>query len=106
MVRGGAGPIVPLNADRVPTASSFTGDLAVGRYFRPHDVPFGDLVVYAACNFNAPFQAGSQGAYAGAGPGTRFHLGRDFYFLHYWEFALTGPHPQDYTTQTGLLKLF
>ena len=42
----------------------------------------------------------------GIGPGTRFHLGQNFFFLHYWEFPLTGAHPQDYIMQTALLKVF
>ena len=64
VVRGGMGFNVPLNKNDQEPAPVFTPDggvlfgestsqtnynaaLAVGRYFTPHDVPFGDLVLYA-----------------------------------------------------------
>lgn len=83
------------------------GDLAVGRYFRPHDVPFGDLVFYTASNWKVPLDGTSKTAtYFGMGPGTRFHIAKNFFFVNYWEFPLTGPHPQAYNMQVALLKVF
>jgi hypothetical protein len=40
------------------------------------------------------------------GPGTRFHLGRDFYLLNFWGFPVTGPHPDAYTVQFAIVKIF
>ena len=74
---------------------------------RPHDVPFGDLVFYAATNWKVPLDGTSKtGTYFGVGPGTRFHIAKNFFFLHYWEFPLTGPHPDSYTMEVALLKVF
>jgi hypothetical protein len=58
------------------------GGLAVGRYFTPHDVPFGDLVFYCESNLLVPLDGGaSRFAVVSVGPGTRFHFheatGRD-----------------------------
>ena len=73
VVRGGLGFNVPLNKNDQQPAPVFTPDggvlfgestsqttynaaLAVGRYFTPHDVPFGDLVLYANCNVVVPLE--------------------------------------------------
>jgi hypothetical protein len=45
-----------------PSGTSYIGDLAVGRYFTPHDVPFGDLVFYVAANWNVPLDRTSKTA--------------------------------------------
>jgi hypothetical protein len=29
-----------------------------------------------------------------------------FFFLHFWEFPLVGPHPFSYSMQFALLKVF
>src|SRR5262249_35720919 len=50
VARGSGGFFVPMNKSEAPAQTSFTGGLAVGRYFTPHDVPFGDLVFYVASN--------------------------------------------------------
>ena len=107
VVRGGSGVYVPLNVSQGPAGTAITGDLAVGRYFIPHDAPFGDLVVYAASNVKVPVD-GTAGAGTdfGIGPGTRFHLTNNYFFLHYWEFPVTGPHPFTYSMQFALLKIF
>ncbi|WP_165227391.1 hypothetical protein [Aquisphaera insulae] len=108
VVRGGAGPVIPLNQHENPGGpqTSFTGDLAVGRYFRPHDVPFGDLVFYVAGNFNVPMQGTSKTTYAGIGPGTRFHIMNNYFFMNFWEFPVTAAHPEDFNMQTAILKVF
>jgi hypothetical protein len=107
VVRGGSGIYVPMNTAQAPGHTAYTGDLAVGRYFTPHDVPFGDLVLYVNTTRSIPLDGTTKtNTYFGIGPGTRFHIGKDFYFLHYWEFPLVGPHPYTYTVQTALLKVF
>jgi hypothetical protein len=55
VVRGGSGVYVPMNVSKGPAGTAYTGDLAIGRYFTPHDVPFGDLVFYAASNWSVPW---------------------------------------------------
>jgi len=40
------------------------------------------------------------------GPGTRFHLGNDYYLLHFWEFPIVGPPSYTYSMQLGLVRLF
>jgi hypothetical protein len=107
VVRGGSGIFVPMNTHRTPAFTAYSGDLAVGRYFTPHDVPFGDLVVYAAANCLVPLDGtASQRTYASVGPGTRFHLGKNFFFLHFWEFPVVHPDPYSYSMQVALLKVF
>ncbi|MDG3002510.1 transporter [Paludisphaera mucosa] len=106
VVRGGGGPSIPLNPHHAAATTTLIGDAAIGRFFRPHDVPFGDLVVYAACNYKVPLRGDVTSTYVGVGPGTRFHVGRNYFLLHYWEFAVAGAHPQDYTVQSALLKIF
>lgn len=107
VVRGAVGAFVPLNKERTPAQAAIVGGLAVGRYFTPHDVPFGDLVFYAACNVFAPLDGAARNAtYAGLGPGTRFHIAKNYFFMNYWEFPVTGPHPFAYTAQFALLKVF
>ena len=40
------------------------------------------------------------------GPGTRFHLANNYFFLANWEFPVTGNKPADHTLQVALLKVF
>jgi hypothetical protein len=104
VVRGSAGVNVPLNQPNLDTA--FVGGLDVGRYFTPHDVPFGDFVVYAATNWRVPFGHDPTGTYFSVGPGTRFHITQNFFFLGFWEVPVTGPTPFTYNAQFAILKVF
>ncbi|MGO9600650.1 MAG: hypothetical protein ACLP7Q_21940 [Isosphaeraceae bacterium] len=107
VVRGGSSFFVPMNNNYSHSHTAYDGDLAIGRYFRPHDVPIGDLVLYAAANWSIPLDGTTKAnTYFGVGPGTRFHIAKNFFFLHYWEFPLVGPHPYTYTMSTALLKVF
>jgi hypothetical protein len=121
VVRGAAGFFVPLNKNDTPagafrpgalgnlksaTETGFTGGFAVGRYFTPHDVPFGDFVLYAASNWFVPLDGGVENTFFGIGPGTRFHIADDYYFLNYWEFPVTGKAPFDYSMTAAILKVF
>ncbi|QDV34760.1 hypothetical protein ElP_26550 [Tautonia plasticadhaerens] len=121
--RGGTGINVPLNKnDQRPdpviepggglvfgestSQTSYNAALALGRYFTPHDVPFGDLVLYANCNLIVPLEDDNLPTYVGVGPGTRFHIANNFWFLHYWEFPLTGDKPYDYQMSTAIVKAY
>jgi hypothetical protein len=96
-----------MNTAHAPAHTAYTGDLAVGRYFTPHDVPFGDLVIYVNTNRSIPLDGTAKtNTYFGIGPGTRFHIAKNFFFLHYWEFPVVGPHPYTYFVQAAILKVF
>lgn len=106
VVRGATGVFVPLNRAETPAQTTLTSGIAVGRYFRPHDVPFGDLDFYAACNTRVPLDGDSRSSYVGIGPGTRFHITNNYFFLHYWEFPVAGARPDNYIMQTAIMKVF
>ena len=93
VVRGGVGLIVPLNKnDQEPAGRpARRGRCSASRpprrittppwrsaaTSRPHDVPFGDLVLYAEQPHRPP-RGGSEDTYVGVGPGTRFQITRDW----------------------------
>ncbi len=123
VVRGGSGFNVPLNKNdqlgapvftpgegivfgESTSQTNFNGDLAIGRYFTPHDVPFGDLVLYANCNVVVPLEDGNLPTYVGVGPGTRFQITGNWWFLHYWEFPLTGDKPFDFQMLSAIVKAY
>jgi hypothetical protein len=107
VVRGSAGFFVPMNKAEIPVQTAAVGGLAVGRYFTPHDVPFGDLVFYCESNFAVPLDGGAaQSTLVSVGPGTRFHIANDYYFLADWDFPVTGNRPAQYTFQVAILKVF
>jgi hypothetical protein len=121
VVRGAAGCFIPLSTSaaassvvrpippfgvRSVSQTSFIGGLAVGRFFRPHDVPFGDLVFYAASNLSVPLAGGYKNTFVGIGPGTRFHIANNYYLLNYWEFPVTRSREGEYSVQFALLKMF
>jgi hypothetical protein len=107
VVRGSSGFFVPMNKAETPAQTSLVGGLAVGRYFTPHDVPFGDLVFYCESNFLVPLDGGaSRSTVVSVGPGTRFHIANNYYFLADWDFPVTGNRPDHYTLQVALMKVF
>jgi hypothetical protein len=107
VVRGSSGVFVPMNKDRLPVQTAFVGGLAAGRYFRPHDVIFGDLVFYIETNFLVPLDGGaSRNTLFTVGPGSRFHIANNYFFLIDWDVPVTGNKPVDYTLQVALLKVF
>jgi hypothetical protein len=101
VVRGGTGVNIPLNDASGQT--TFNGGLAVGRYFRPHDVPFGDLVFYVNSNVNVPLEGGGPTT-VGVGPGTRFQITGNWYFLNYLEVQVANAKPFDYQVQAAIVK--
>jgi hypothetical protein len=121
VVRGGTGVNVPLNKNDQRGApvvtpgggvmfgdstaqTAYAADLAIGRYFTPHDVLFGDLVLYGNCNVLIPLEDRGRPAYVGVGPGTRFQITGNWWLLHYWEFPVIGPQAFDYSMQTAIVK--
>jgi hypothetical protein len=107
VARGSAGFAVPMNKAEAPARTSFVGGLAVGRYFTPHDVPFGDLVLYCESNVLVPLDgAASTATVVTVGPGTRFHIAKSYFFLANWDFPVTGNRPDNYMLQVALLKEF
>ena len=108
VVRGSGGFYVPLNKDQAPgQQTSFQGGLAVGRYFTPHDVPFSDLVFYCESNFNVPLDGGARrSTLVTIGPGTRFHIANNYFFLMDLDVPVTGNRPSEYTLLVSLLKVF
>jgi hypothetical protein len=107
VARGSASVTVPIGDAPAAAPTTFDGGFALGRYFTPHDVPFGDLVFYAACDVSVPLDRTSSAPTSVIlGPGTRFHLGDDFYLLNFWGFPVTGPHPDAYSVQFAIVKTF
>jgi hypothetical protein len=107
VLRGSSGFFVPTNKAESHAQTAAVGGLALGRYFTPHDVPFGDLVFYVESNYLVPLDGGaSRSTLVSAGPGTRFHIANDFYFLATWDFPLTGNRPDQYLLQVAILKVF
>lgn len=102
VVRGGTGVNIPLDSS---DDSKWNVDVAAGRYFRPHDVPFGDLVFYVNCNATVPIENDGS-TQIGVGPGTRFQIGGDWYFLNYWEFQPRSNNPFDFQMQAAIVKAF
>jgi hypothetical protein len=107
VARGSSGVFVPMNRAETPAQTAIVGGLAVGRYFTPHDVPFGDLVFYCESNFFVPLDDGaSRSTVVSVGPGTRFHIANNYFFLADWDFPVTGNKPAQYTLQVAVLKVF
>ena len=67
-------------------------------------MPFGDLVFYANCNVVVPLEDGGRPTYVGVGPGTRFQITGNWWFLNYWEFQVAGDKPFDYQMQAAIVK--
>ena len=107
VVRGSGGVFVPLNQSETNVPTSFVGGLAVGRYFTPHDAPLGDLVIYCESNVTAPISGeASLPTFASVGPGTRFHLASNYFFLATLDFPVTNSQPYHYMLQVAVLKVF
>jgi hypothetical protein len=107
VARGSAGFFVPMNKAETPAQTAAVGGLAVGRYFTPHDVSFGDLVFYCESNYLVPLDGGAaRQTVVSVGPGTRFHIANEYYFLSNWDFPVTGNRPYHFTLQFALLKVF
>ena len=111
VLRGADGFLFPLNTDRAKVKAkvtdSFTGGLAIGRYLRPRDVPFGQLVIYCEANYTVPLdQTSTRNTTVTVGPGTRFHLVDDFFFLGDLALPVTGARVGAFGFQCAILKVF
>ena len=106
VLRGSVGTDSPLNQKGQAGVSSLAGGLTLGRFFTPHDAPIGDLAIYLNCNFRTPFEGASTNTFVGVGPGTRFHVGGNWYCLGYWEVPVAAPVANTYTAQFALMKVF
>ena len=83
--------------------NTYNVGMAIGRYFRPSNVPFGDLVFYVNGNITGPLE-GDGPTNIGVGPGTRFQIGRDWWFLNYVEFQVGDDKPFDYQVLAAIVK--
>jgi hypothetical protein len=107
VLKGANGFFVPLNRAKTKGPSTFTGGLALGRYFRPHDVPFGDLVFYCESTYTAPLDGtASRNTAVTVGPGTRFHITDNFFFLANCDFPVTRARAGTCTLQFAVVKSF
>jgi len=106
VMRGSLGTDSPLNQKGQAGVTALAGGLALGRYFTPHDALFGDLVFYLNCNFRSPFEGASTNTFVGVGPGTRFHLGDNWFFLGYWEVPVAAPVANTYQAQFAIMKVW
>jgi hypothetical protein len=110
VIRGGTGVTVPTNSAGVPvtvagTPTTVSGsrttvnyNLAVGKYWTPHDAKFGDLVTYLSVNgYTTVDNRGPLYSYLSVTPGVRFHLTNDYYFTAGIEVPLTGPKDLSFT---------
>jgi hypothetical protein len=78
VVRGAFGDLIPLGGGGHDTLIS---QLAIGNTFTDHDVPlFGDFTLYVSAVVDTPLAYGQHTSVT-LTPGTRQHLGRDWYFL-------------------------
>lgn len=123
VVRGGTGVNVVLNKNdqlgppvfspdggillgESTSQTAYYGDLAIGRYFTPHDVPFGDLVLYGNANVVVPLEDRNEPTYLGVGAGTRFQITGNWWFLNYWEVPVVGPRAFDFQMQAAIVKAY
>lgn len=107
VVRGAGGFFLPVAQSGTNVPNAFTGGLAVGRYLTPHDAPLGDLVLYAASSILTPIGDGnSSQTLVTVGPGTRFHMANNYFFLAELDFPVSNAKAADYTFQVALLKVF
>ena len=94
VVRGGSGFYVPLNVSQGPAGTAYTGDLAIAATSLPTTCRLATWSSMPQPTGKRRLDGTSRtGTYFGVGPGTRFHIAKNFIFLHYWEFPLIGPHP-------------
>jgi hypothetical protein len=110
VIRGGTGVSVPTNSagvtssvSRIPATVSgarttVNYNLAVGKYWTPHEARFGDFLTYLSVNgYTTVDDRGPTYSYLSLTPGLRFHLANDYYFTTGIEVPLTGPKNQSFT---------
>ena len=106
VVRGGAGPTIPLSATGLHT--TFDTNLTVGRFLTLDDVNyFKEFTVWLAANNSAVMDHhGPAADTLTVLPGLRFRLTPNSWFLFGVEIPLVAPRSEDYGMYTRLVKRF
>jgi hypothetical protein len=104
VVRGGAGPTIPLSATGLHT--TFDTNLTVGRFLTLDDVRyFKELSVWvAATNSAAMDYSGPAADTLTILPGIRFRIARDTWFLYGVEIPLVAPRNEDFGMYFRLVR--
>ncbi len=104
VVRGSAGPTVPLSSTDLHT--TFDTNLTVGRFLTLDDVKyFKELTVWvAATNSAAMDHSGPAADTMTILPGIRFRIARDTWFLYGIEVPLVAPRNEDYGMYFRLVR--
>jgi hypothetical protein len=109
VIRGGTGVTIPTNdagvtstVAGIPTVpgsrTTLNYDLAVSKYWTPHDATPGDLVTYLSTyGYTTLDDRGPRYSYHSLTPAFRFHLTNDYYISAGIEVCLTGPKDQSFT---------
>ena len=110
VIRGGTGLTIPTNdAGATSTVSgvrttipgartTYNYNLAIGRYWTPHDVTLGDFATFLSINgFTTLDDRGPTNTYLSFTPALRFHVGNNYYFSAGVEAPVTGPKNENFT---------
>ena len=110
VIRGGTGVTIPTNEAGVtstvagiPTIvpgsrTTANYNLAIGKYWTPHDAKLGDFVTYLSINgYTTVDDRGPRYSYLSLTPALRFHVTNDYYISAGIEVPLTGPKNQSFT---------
>jgi Putative MetA-pathway of phenol degradation len=104
VVRGGAGPTIPLSATGLHT--TFDTNLTLGRFLTLDDVKyFKELTVWVAASNSAAMDHSGPAADAMTIlPGIRFRIAKDTWFLYGVEIPLVAPRNEDYGMYFRLVR--
>jgi hypothetical protein len=104
VVRGGAGPTIPLSATGLHT--TFDTNLTVGRFLTLDDVRyFKELTVWVAVSNSAAMDhSGPAADTLTILPGIRFRIARDTWFLYGVEIPLVAPRDEDFGMYFRLVR--
>lgn len=109
VIRGGTGMTIPTNAGLTSTVAgvrtlipgsraTYNYNLAVGKYWTPHEATLGDFVTYLSINgFTTLDDRGPTYSYLSFTPALRFHVGNNYYFSAGVEVPVTGPKNENFT---------
>ena len=104
VVRGGAGPTIPLSATGLHT--TFDTNLTVGRFLTLDEVKyFKEFTVWVAANNSAAIDhSGPAADTMTILPGIRFRIARDTWFLYGVEIPLVAPRDEDFGMYFRLVR--
>ncbi len=104
VVRGGAGPTIPLSATGLHT--TFDTNLTVGRFLTLDDVRyFKELTVWVAVSNSAAMDhSGPAADTLTILPGIRFRIAKNTFFLYGVEIPLVAPRDEDYGMYFRLVR--